>query len=126
LPPTFLVFQTAGTPSPDDTPPHTVSTIPSNGAQNLDPRKLKSITINFDRAMQSSKHGLHMHENGKGVDLSKARFQYSADGKAFTVACELKPSSTYEFELNSTQDIGFTSIKRIPLWPVRFAFSTGQ
>ena len=29
-------------------------------------------------------------------------------------------------ELNNTEDIGFASTKRIPLWPVRFGFTTGR
>ncbi len=124
-PPYFLVFQTAGNPAPEDAPPRALSTIPGNGAKDLDPAKLKSVTITFDKPMQTTKHGLHMQENKKEVDLSKAAFQYSPDGKSFTLAYEFKPSSTYEFELNNTLDIGFTSNKRIPLWPVRLAFSTG-
>ena len=124
LPPTFLVFQTAGTPSADDVPPRVISTNPTNGAQAVDSAKVKSVTVSFDRAMQSSKHGLHMRENGKEVDLAKAHFQYSPDGKSFTLAYDFKPSSKYEFVLNSVQDIGFATVKRIPLWPVQFAFTT--
>lgn len=123
-PPYFLVFQTAGNVTPDEAPPRAVSTIPSNGAQQLDSTNLKSITITFDKAMQSSKHGLHMRENGKDIDVAKARFQYSPNGRSFTLAYDFKPSSKYEFVLNSTQDIGFATTKRIPLWPVQFAFTT--
>jgi hypothetical protein len=101
-----------------------VSTLPANGAQTLDSTKLKSVTVNFDKPMQSAKHGLHMRENGKDIDLAKARFQYSPDGKSFTLAYEFKPSSKYEFVMNSVQDIGFATLKRIPLWPVQFAFTT--
>ena len=124
LPPTFLVFQTAGNPPPDEAPPRVVSTLPANGAQTLDSTKLKAVTVNFDKPMQSAKHGLHMRENGRDIDLAKARFQYSPDGKSFTLAYDFKPSSKYEFVLNSVQDIGFTTLKRIPLWPVQFAFTT--
>ncbi len=124
LPPTFLVFQTTGNPPPDEAPPRVVSTLPANGAQTLDSTKLKSVAVNFDKPMQSAKHGLHMRENGKDIDLAKARFQYSPDGKSFTLAYDFKPSSKYEFVLNSVQDIGFATVKRIPLWPVQFAFTT--
>lgn len=122
----FLVFQTAGTPAPEDAPPRAVSTIPPHTAQQLDATRLKALTITFDRPMQATKHGLHMTENGKPVDLSTARFEYSQDGKTFVLAYEFKSSSAYQFELNNTQDIGFASSTRIPLWPVRLAFSTGQ
>ncbi|MEP6956324.1 MAG: Ig-like domain-containing protein [Chthoniobacterales bacterium] len=125
-PPYFLVFQTNGTPIPEDAPPRAVSTMPTHNAQQLDPSKLKSMSVTFDRPMKTDKHGLHMTESGKPVDLSTAKFQYSPDGKSFTLGYEFKPSSTYEFELNNTEDIGFVSAKRIPLWPVKLAFSTGE
>jgi len=125
-PPYFLVFQTAGNQAPDDAPPRAVSTIPLANSQDVDPTKVKAITITFDRQMSTEKHGLHMKEGGKPVDLSKAKFLYSSDGKSFTLAYEFKPSTPYEFELNNTQDIGFTSAKRIPLWPARFGFTTAQ
>jgi len=123
-PPYFLVFQTVGNVPPDEAPPRVISTNPTNGVQTLDSAKLKSVAVTFDKPMQASKHGLHMRENGKDIDLAKARFQYSPDGKSFTLAYDFKPSSKYEFVLNSTEDIGFASTKRIPLWPVQFAFTT--
>ena len=122
--PYFLVFQTAGTPAPDDAPPRVVTTNPVNGAQKVDTVRVKAVSVTFDKAMQVAKHGMHMRENQKEVDLSKARFQYAADGKSFTLAYDFKPASTYEFELNSVHDIGFASAKRVPLWPGKFAFST--
>lgn len=124
LPPTYLVFQTAGTFASDDAPPRALATRPAADAQQLDASRLKAVTIAFDKPMQTQKHGLQMLENKKEVDLSKATFQFSADGKTFTLAYDFKPSSTYEFTLNSTRDIGFASKQRVPLWPVRFAFST--
>lgn len=126
LPRHYLVFQTAGTPPPNEAPPRVVSTTPTNGSQQLDPTRLKSLAITFDRPMQVTRHGLHMIENKKEIDLSTAKFEYSSDRKGFTLGYEFKPSSTYEFELNSTQNIGFASAQRIPLWPVKFAFSTGH
>src|SRR4051812_7277888 len=95
-PPYFLVFQTAGTPAPDDAPPRVASTNPPNNTQQIDPSRLKSLSITFDKPMQAAKHGLQMLENGKDVDLSKAKFVYSADGKTFAIGYEFKPLSTYE------------------------------
>ncbi len=125
-PPFFLVFQTTGAPPPELAAPRAVSTLPAHDTQAIDPARLKSLTVVFDRPMASKKHGLIMTENKKPVDLSKAPFQYSTDGKTFTLAYDFKPSSVYEFELNNTQNIGFASAQRIPLWPVRLTFSTGQ
>lgn len=122
-PPYFLVFQTAGNPAPDDAPPRVAGTNPPNNAQ-VDPAKVKSLAITFDKPMQPAKHGLQILENGKEVDLSKAKFAYSGEGKVFTIGYDFKPSSSYELVLNSTQNIGFASAKRVPLWPVRFGFST--
>ena len=122
----FLVFQTAGTPAADEMPPRAVSTIPASNAQDVDPSKVKTLSITFDRPMYTEKHGLHMKEAGKPVDLKAAKFQYSPDGKGFSLGYEFKPSTSYEFELNNTEDIGFASAKRIPLWPAKLAFTTGQ
>ena len=124
LPPHFLVFQTTGTPAPDEASPRALTINPQNGTQNVDAARSKAVTVIFDKPMQNAKHGMHMRENQKDVDLSKARFQYSPDGKTFTLAYDFKPASTYEFELNSVHDIGFASAKRVPLWPGKFAFST--
>ena len=126
LPPNYLVFQTAGHPAPDDLPPRPVSTMPPANGQQIDPTRLKSISIAFDKPMDPKKHGLQLVENGKPVDLATARFQYSPDGQTFGLAYEFKPSSNYEVTLNSTQNIGFATTTRIPLWPVRFSFTTGQ
>lgn len=126
LPPTFLVFQTAGTAAPDDAPPRVTATVPMLNATEVDPAKLKSMTVTFDRPMNTTKHGLHLTENNVAVDVSKARFQYSADGKTFAIAYDFKPSAAYDIELNNTHDIGFTSAKRVPSWPARASFTTGQ
>lgn len=124
LPPTFLVFQTAGTPVPDDAPPRAAATRPAANAQELDASRLKAVTITFDKPMQTQKHGLHMLENKKEVDLSKTPFQFLPDGKTFTLIYDFKPASRYDFTLNSTRNIGFASKQRVPLWPVTFSFST--
>lgn len=121
----YLVFQTAGSPLPEDTPPHVVSMAPAQGTQQVDPSKIKSIMLVFDKPMNPKKHGLQLVEDGKPVDLASARFQYSQDGKTFGIAYQFKPSSTYEVTLNSVQNIGFATTTRIPLWPVRFSFTTG-
>ena len=122
----FLVFQTAGDPAPDDAPPRVVSTLPANGAQQLDPAKLLSASVTFDRPMNIKQHGLQLLEAGKPVDLASARFQYSADGRTFAIAYQFKPATSYEIVLNSVNNIGFASASQVPLWPLRFAFSTGQ
>lgn len=126
LPPTFLVFQTAGNPAPEEAAPILTSSIPPNGANGLDPAKLKSISITFDRAMNIKKHGLHLFTGANAVDLSRVRAQYSADGKTFTLYYDFSPSQAYRIELNNLHDIGFSSANRIPLWPVQIAFTTGQ
>jgi hypothetical protein len=126
LRPTFLVFQTAGPTTPEDAPPKVVKTIPSNGATALDSTKLQSVAISFDTPMNPKKHGLHLFEDNQPVDISRAPFQYSLDGKTFTLAYAFKPSKTYKLELNNIHDIGFSGATRIPLWPVNFTFTTEQ
>jgi len=126
LRPVYLVFQTAGTAAAEDAPPRTLSTAPGNGMQDVDPAKVAGITVAFDRPMQTKKHGFHLFEEKKPVDLKTVPFTYSADGKTFTLNYPLKPSTHYEVVMNSTEDIGFAATNRVPLWPVHFAFTTGQ
>ena len=125
LPPTYLVFQTAGNLAPDDAPPRVLSTVPAQGTQ-IDPAKSKNIVLTFDKPMNPKKHGLQMTEAGKPVDLAAARFQYSPDGKTFGLLYDFKPVTSYEVTLNSRTNIGFATTTRIPLWPVRFSFTTRQ
>jgi hypothetical protein len=126
LKPTYLVFRTAGNPSPEDAPPHALSTFPGNGAQDVNPATTREITVSFDRTMETKKHGLHLFEGKQPVDLTRAEFTYSADGKTFSLTYAFKSSTHYEVQMNSTEDIGFAATNRAPLWPVHFAFTTGQ
>jgi hypothetical protein len=126
LKPAYLVFQTSGNPSPEAAPPRALSTSPGNGAQNVNPAAVRTITVSFDRAMTTKKHGLHLFEGRQPVDLTRATFTYSADGKMFTLTYAFKSSTHYEIQMNTTEDIGFAATNRAPLWPVHFAFTTGQ
>lgn len=123
LPPTFLVFQTAGTPTPENAPPHVIKSIPANG-QPIDVTRVTAVAVTFDQPMDSKRHGLHVFENGKAVDISKLPFSYSADGRTFTLPYSFRPGTQYRLELNSVGDIGFARANRIPLWPVQISFST--
>ncbi len=126
LRPVYLVFQTAGVPFPEDAPPRAVSTSPGSGARDINPAAIKAITVSFDRVMEAKKHGLHLFEEKRPVDLTNATFSYSADGRTFTLNYPLQPSTHYEVVMNSAEDIGFAATNRVPLWPVRFTFTTGQ
>lgn len=125
LPPHYLVFQTAGTPSPDDAPPHARGIFPANGAQQVDSTRIRAIMITFDQPMVAKKHGLHLFENNSLVDISKVPFAYSPDGRTFTLPYNLKPRTQYRLELNNVHDIGFSRATRVPLWPVQASFATG-
>lgn len=126
LRPTFLVFQTAGNPTKEDAPPRVSGTLPGNGAQDANPLIIKTITVTFDKAMETKKHGFHLFEEKQPVDLKGITFAYSSDGKTFTLNYPLKASTHYEVQMNGTEDIGFAAANRVPLWPVHLAFTTGQ
>jgi hypothetical protein len=126
LKPTYLIFQTAGHPAPEDAPPRALSTLPANGAQDVNPATSRGITVIFDRGMETKKHGFHLFEEKRPIDLRSVTFTYSPDGKTFTLNYPLKPSTHYEAQMNSSEDIGFAATNRVPLWPVHFAFTTGQ
>ncbi len=123
--PLFLVFQTAGSVASEDAPPKAVGTTPGSGARGVNPASAAGLVVTFDRAMTPTNHGLHLLEDNQPVDLKKAGFTYSADGKTFTLNYPFKPATVYEVDLNSTEDIGFKSTNRVPLWPVHYSFTTG-
>jgi len=124
--PSYLVFQTSGAPSQEDAPPRVVKTVPLSRAQDVNPATTRAITVYFDKAMETKKHGFHLFEDKQPVDLKAVTFTYSADGTTFTLNYPLKPSTHYEVEMNSTEDIGFAATNRVPLWAVHFAFATRQ
>jgi hypothetical protein len=124
--PAYLVFQTSGNPSADDAPPKVVATVPAQGARDIDSLEAKAVVVRFDRPMDAKKHGFHLFENRQPVDLKKISFTYSADGRTFTLNYPLKALASYEVEMNNNEDIGFAATNRVPLWPYRFAFTTGQ
>ena len=97
--------------------------IPANDAQ-VDPIRTTSIAMTFDQPMGTKKHGLHLFENGKPVDISKLAFAYSADGRTFTLPYSFRPGTQYRLELNNVADIGFSRANRVPLWPVQISFLT--
>nr|MBA3571175.1 Ig-like domain-containing protein [Pyrinomonadaceae bacterium] len=115
LRPTYLVFQTAGNPSQEDAPPRALSTFPGNASQDVNPATTKSITVTFDRPMQTKKHGFHLFEEKKPADLKGVSFTYSPDGKIFMLNYPLKPSTRYEVVMNCSEDIGFAATNRAPL-----------
>jgi hypothetical protein len=124
LPPTFLVFQTAGAVAAENAPPQVVRSVPANGTQQIEPARITGIALTFDQPMGVKKHGLRLSENGKPVELSKAAFSYSTDGRTFTLPYTFRPATQYRLELNSVSDIGFARANGIPLWPVQISFST--
>lgn len=123
LPPHFLVFQTAGAPTADDAPPRIVRATPANGDPQVDPARVRTITLTFDKPMKTDKHGLHVFENNRPIDLSKSPGGYSTDGLTFILPYTFRPSTEYRLELNNVNDIGFARTTRVPLWPVQISFS---
>src|SRR5262249_37236631 len=109
----------------DDTPPKVVATVPAAGGQDINPA-IAGIAVTFDRPMETKKHGFHLLEDKRTVALKKVAFAYSPDGKTFTLNYPLKPSASYEAEMNNNEDIGFAASTRVPLWPYHFSFRTGQ
>lgn|SRR5689334_8958505 len=124
--PTYLVFQTAGNPAPENAPARVVTTVPAQGSRDINPATTKVITVTFDKPMDSKKHGLHLLENKQAVTVKNVTYAYSPDGKTFTLNYLVKPATSYEVLLNNNEDIGFATTTRVPLWPYRFSFTTRQ
>lgn len=126
MPPHYLVFQTAGSAASEDRPPAVARTFPAADAIDVAPNSAPGIIIEFSMPMMTDSHGAMLTEGGKPVDLKNAKFSYDPEGTTFTLQHPLKSNATYHVELNSNRNIGFRSSNRIPLWPARFRFSTGE
>jgi hypothetical protein len=101
--------------------PKIVSTVPPNGAQDVDP-DLKAIIITFDRPMNKSSYAVMRFSDKFPPRSGKA--SYDETGTVFTIPVKLEPGKEYEFGLNSKSVFAFMSAKEEVLYPVVFRFRT--
>lgn len=122
----MAVAQGCGTPTqaanPVASPPSVVSTSPSNGDTNVDPRT-RQISVQFSQPMQS---GWSFVVSPHGKTPALARPTLSPDKRTITADVVLEPGTTYALWLNSPSHRNFISAKGRPAAPYHYEFSTSQ
>ena len=71
--------------------------------------------MTFDKPMNPKKHGLHLYENNQTTRYFEAAIFLFGRWNDFHPPLRLKPATLYRLELNSTKDIGFARVTRVPL-----------
>jgi tetratricopeptide (TPR) repeat protein len=104
--------------------PKVIETIPANGAKDVDP-DLKFITVKFDRAMSPYSWAVCIIDYKKQLPATgKPHFDKSST--VITIPVKLKPNQEYATSLNLKDYTGFIGADKIPLYPYRLSFSTGN
>ena len=124
--PHFLVFRTSGPILFEHSPPEVVSTSPANNASDVNPAEFSGIAVTFDRPMMTDDHGFIIAVDGQLLRLDDTLFDWNEDATTCLLQLPLRPQSRYRVFLNSQRNIGFRAANRVPLWPIQFAFETGE
>jgi hypothetical protein len=103
--------------------PKVISTIPSNGAEAVDP-SLTEIKVTFDRAMVKGAYATVPGASGSEHFPAISQSRFDETGTVFTMRVKLKPSWTYELWLNSEMNTGFRSREGLALSPQVIRFRT--
>ncbi len=102
-------------------PPRVVSTTPSVGATDVDP-KLQEITVTFDRDM-----GAGMSWTGGGSEFPRVPSGQQAhwkDPRTCVLPVKLDPGHYYRVGINSTSHRNFESVQRVAAQPSAIYFTT--
>lgn len=124
--PHFLVFRTTGQMLFEHSPPEVASTSPKSNATDVDPAEFSGISVTFNRPMMTDDHGFIIATDGQLLRLDDTLFEWNDDATTCLLQLPLRPNSRYRVILNSQRNIGFRADNRVPLWPVQFAFETGE
>jgi hypothetical protein len=100
--------------------PKVVSTVPADGARDVDPR-CSTLVVTFDRPMAQGSWSVV----GGGPAFPKTSDpRYDAAHKVFTITIALEPDHDYELWLNSERFQSFRAENGEPLAPVHLRFRT--
>jgi len=101
-------------------PPQVVETYPATGAQ-VAAGKL-AIRVTFDQPMRSGSYSYIAHDPAS-TPACDGRPMQSADGRSFTMTCELEAGRAYVLGFNDATHRNFTSLSGVPATPSVLRFS---
>jgi hypothetical protein len=117
------VRNTAGD-RPQSTAPKVVRTVPAQGAIVAPGPLILSVT--FDRPMRPRSYSFVQRSPETYPDCGSNRPVQSADGRTFTLRCEVQPGRRYELWFNSPPYMNFTDYAGVPALPFGLYIKTGQ
>ena len=104
--------------------PHVVSSVPSDGAADVDPA-VGQIVVTFDAAMKTDGFSVLGAEGGTLPEFVGDEPFSFRDGKTFVLRVKLSAGTAYAVALNSARRQGFKSADGTPLAPTVIRFRTG-
>jgi len=115
-----------GERAPEQLPPHVVSSVPEQGATDVDPR-LREITVTFDRPIAPGDHswvifrgsGLYPGYRGGEATLSEDRMSATLDVR-------LSPGTVYALGVNDLRYNGYKDTYGRPVLPFGLCFRTAD
>jgi len=101
-------------------PPRVVATYPAAGA--VVPAGRLTLKVTFDRPMRAS--WSFVSRDAASTPPCDGKPVRSADGRSFSMTCQLAPGRTYWIGFNSASHRNFASPDGVPATPAGLAFST--
>jgi DNA-binding CsgD family transcriptional regulator len=120
-----LAFAWAGSErsvGPISEAPRVVATFPAPGA--VVPPGPVTLRVTYDRPMRRQSYSFVQKSPGSYPDCGKHMPQQSADGRTFTLRCEVRAGRSYEIWFNRPPYMNFTSDGGVPASPFQLLFRT--
>ena len=83
-----------------------------------------TLSVTFDRAMQRQSYSFVQKSADTYPQCGKNRAEQSADGRTFTLRCEVRPGQRYEVWFNSPPYMNFVGKDGKPAVPYGLRFRT--
>jgi DNA-binding CsgD family transcriptional regulator len=104
--------------------PRVVATVPAQDATVAPGRTALSVT--FDRPMRPDSYSFVRRSVETYPDCGDNRPLQSADGRTFTLICDLRPGRRYEIWCNDPPYLNFTDRNDVPATPYGLRFRTAE
>jgi DNA-binding CsgD family transcriptional regulator len=102
------------------TPPRVVATQPRPGAA-VPPGPL-TLSVTFDRPMRPGNYSFVQKDPATYPQCGDNRPAQSADGRTFTLHCQVRPGGSYEIWFNAEPYMNFKSVDGVPAVPFQLRF----
>ncbi len=120
----ILCAPLSGTAENSMTPPKVVSTLPQNGATDVDP-SLSKISVTFDKQMMD-KSWSWSYESKESFPQMTGAPSYADKGRTCVLPVKLKPGMKYVIWINTARFKNFKDKNGNPAEPYKLTFVTSR